>query len=98
LPSVPPPAPVAEEPATPAPPAGPGYFKVNSRPWSEVWVDGQRIGQTGVPSFEVPAGPHTIRLVQPDSGQERTYANVEVPLGATVNVGCWDFELQAACR
>ena len=88
-------------PAEPVPPpvvaAGPGFFKVNSRPWSEVWVDDVRIGHTGEPAFEVPAGEHEVLLVVPQSNQQKTYT-VTVPVGATVNVGCWDFERDAVCR
>ena len=91
----------AEEPPTEAapeiapPPAGPGWFKVNSRPWSEVWVDDRPLGTTGTPTFEVPAGRHTVRLVRP--GVEHSYA-VDVPAGATVDLGCWDFDRAAACE
>ena len=79
-----------------AAPRGTGFFKVNSRPWSEVWVDGARHGQTGVPSFEVSAGRHVVKLVRPDDGAEKV-AEVDVPVGATVSVGCWDFERRAGC-
>jgi eukaryotic-like serine/threonine-protein kinase len=81
------------EPPPPAP-AGPGWFKVNSTPWSEVWVDGRRIGETGEPSFEVMAGPRTVRLVR---GDEQHTVSVQVPLGATVDLGCWDFRTGSAC-
>jgi len=104
LPEVRPPVP--EEQAEAAPPpeeaparattSGPGWFKVNSRPWSEVWVDGRPLGQTGVPSFEVPAGHHVVRLVRPPPGGDKSYI-VDVPVGATVDLGCWDFEISAVC-
>ena len=78
-------------------PAGPGWFKVNSRPWSEVWVDDRPLGQTGAPTFEVPAGRHTVRLLRPTPGVERSFT-VDVPAGATVDLGCWDFERSAPCE
>lgn len=72
------PRPVAE-PAAPPPPAvrpaptpapvvaeGPrlvGFF-VNSRPWSHVSIDGERVGRTSDTGarFEVPSGEHVVRL------------------------------------
>ncbi len=89
--------PDGDEPAIDSPspaPSGPGRFKVNSTPWSEVWVDGRRVGDTGEPSFEVPAGRHEVRLVRDDS--EYTI-EANVPQGATVDLGCWDFRSGEAC-
>ncbi len=89
--------PLPAEPATPPPPPGPGWFKINSRPWSDVWVDGEPMGQTGAPVFEVAAGPHTVRLVRPNGGASHTL-DVDVPASATVDLGCWDFERLAPCE
>ncbi len=85
-------------PAAPLPPlaAGTGSFSINSRPWAEVWLDGQRIGRTGAPSFVAPAGRHTVELVQPASGARKSY-DVDIPVDATVKLGCWDFRAEARC-
>ncbi|MGE0789719.1 MAG: PEGA domain-containing protein [Sandaracinaceae bacterium] len=45
---------------------GQGTLMVNSRPWSEVYVDGRRIGNTPQTSIPVSAGRHTITLINPD--------------------------------
>ena len=51
-----------------APPA-PARLRVNTVPWSQVHVDGQRVGRTrdGGAEFAVDAGMHTISL-QSESG------------------------------
>ncbi|HBQ12711.1 MAG TPA: hypothetical protein DEF51_16725, partial [Myxococcales bacterium] len=44
----------------------PGTLRVNTTPWSEVYVDGRRIGNTPQMNIRLPAGRHTITLVNPD--------------------------------
>jgi len=88
------PPPVAPAPAVAA--AGPGQLRVNSVPWSEVYVDGAYLGRTGTPSFELPAGRHTVRLFQPQGDQQKFF-HVYVSEDATVNVGCWNFETESPC-
>ncbi len=75
---------------------GTGTLRINSRPWSEVWLDDLRLGRTSTPSFEAPAGHHTVRLQQPSLGVEKTF-DVEIRPGETVSLGCWDFEAEAPC-
>lgn len=69
-----PPKPVVEPPkpvsahhhhSTPkeAPASGKGTLTVTVRPWAIVLVDGTRLRQTPVRDFELPAGKHTIELV-----------------------------------
>lgn len=81
---------------TPAPPTTTGWFQVNSRPWSQVWVDGDRVGTTGTPSFQIAAGPHSVLLIQPSSDARKQF-DVEIPADATVNLGCWDFRAETRC-
>jgi len=89
--------PPAEAPADPAPAAtGTGKLRVNSVPWSEVYVDGEYLGRTGTPSFELSAGQHTVRLFQPGSDRKK-YFHVYVAEDATVNVGCWNFDTESPC-
>ena len=66
------PAPVAKPEATPAPVAvptpavvvvtGTGLLNVNSKPWSNLYLDGRFIGQTPKIGYEVPAGRHTLEF------------------------------------
>jgi len=59
------PAPVVEKAdPTPAPVAvsGTGVLNVNSKPWSNLYLDGRFIGQTPKINYEVPAGRHTLEF------------------------------------
>ncbi|MCB9743855.1 MAG: protein kinase [Alphaproteobacteria bacterium] len=50
--------------ARPAPSAAQHSLFINSRPWSQVLVDGEPLGRTSDmgSSFTLPAGPHRVRL------------------------------------
>ncbi len=47
---------------------GKATIKVNSRPWADVFIDGQAVGKTPLqrPVYE---GRHEVKLVNPDSGE-----------------------------
>jgi serine/threonine protein kinase len=80
--------PVHEKPAPEPAPAqageshasGPGTLRVNSRPWAQVFVDGKLIGVTPQRSISLPAGTHTLQLVNDDFGIKRT-VQVEIKPG-----------------
>ncbi|MEZ4248888.1 MAG: PEGA domain-containing protein [Polyangiales bacterium] len=50
---------------------GRGTLVVNSLPWSEVYVDGRRRGNTPIPSLQLPAGDHRIELRTADGRTHR---------------------------
>jgi hypothetical protein len=50
-----------------------GTLSLNALPWAEVWVDGERVGETPIGNVELPIGPHEIVFRHPELG-ERTYA------------------------
>ncbi|HJL18892.1 MAG TPA: PEGA domain-containing protein [Sandaracinaceae bacterium LLY-WYZ-13_1] len=55
----------------------PGTLRVNTTPWSEVYVDGRRIGNTPQMNIRLPAGRHTVTLVNPDFNiRERVQVNI----------------------
>jgi len=72
-------APVAARPAyavAPAPVAAPaagdgGALRVNSRPWSQVYVDGRLVGNTPLLNLPLRAGKHKVKLVNPDMGMSK---------------------------
>ena len=79
----PPPAPAvtvivkeAEKPKPPPPPPPPvvtakGELQFRVRPWAKVEVDGQEVGATPLDKpLMLPAGPHDIRLFNPDMNKE----------------------------
>jgi len=61
-----------------------GSIAVNALPWAEVWVDGQRVGETPLGNVTVPIGPHQILFRHPDLGEQRQ--DVVVPLGPAVRI------------
>jgi hypothetical protein len=58
-----------------------GEISINARPWAEVFVDGNRIGETPVSQLSLPVGIHEILFRHPDFGERR--ASVVVKIGAT---------------
>ena len=46
-------------------PAGFGTLSVNTDPWSVVYVDGVRVGNTPLMKHRLAAGKHTVKLVNP---------------------------------
>jgi serine/threonine-protein kinase len=46
-------------------PAGKGSLTINTQPWSEVWVDGKKLGLTPLAYKELPAGRHRLVLKNP---------------------------------
>src|SRR6267154_720209 len=79
------PAPRPRAPAAPPPaPRQPGYLSVNSRPWAELSVDGQVVGNTPQVKVRVIPGRHHLLLARP--GFLAHSAWVDVPAGATVRL------------
>jgi hypothetical protein len=60
-----------------AAPRGRGTLVVNSLPWSEVYVDGRRRGNTPIPSLQLPAGEHRIELRTADGRTHRETITIE---------------------
>ncbi len=47
-------------------PAAPGVLRINTRPWAEIYIDGQRVGNTPQMHLELTAGWHRISLRNPE--------------------------------
>jgi hypothetical protein len=58
------------EPAADA--SGTGILRINSRPWSEVVIDGRAVGNTPQMNLRLPAGTHTVTLVNSQFGYTKT--------------------------
>lgn len=54
--------------SSPAASAGTGTLRINTRPWSNVFVDGRLVGNTPQMGIQLPAGRHRITLVNSDLG------------------------------
>ncbi len=48
-----------------------GTVNLNASPWAEVWIDGQRVGETPIGNLSVPIGPHEIVFRHPQLGEKR---------------------------
>ena len=75
---------VPEEPA-PVAEAQTGKLRVNSRPWSQVFIDGKSYGATPRLNIELTAGSHTLRLVNDEFKIEKV-EQVEIVAGETRSV------------
>ena len=58
-----------------------GEISINARPWAEVFVDGNRVGDTPVSQLSLPVGIHEVVFRHPDLGERRV--SVVVKIGAT---------------
>ncbi len=61
-----------------------GVVNLNATPWAEVWIDGQRVGDTPIGNLSVAIGPHEIVFKHPQLGEKRQA--VSVTLGAPIRV------------
>lgn len=70
---------VEDEPAPRREPAaasggGGGLLRLNSRPWSQVYVDGRMVGNTPQMGLSLSPGSHSIRLVNQQMGLSKTFS------------------------
>ncbi len=61
-----------------------GAVNLNAAPWAEVWIDGQRVGETPIGNLAVPIGPHEIVFKHPQFGEKRHA--ISVTQGAPVRL------------
>jgi hypothetical protein len=48
-----------------------GTMSLNATPWAEVWVDGEKLGDTPIGNHQLTLGPHDIVFRHPDLGEQR---------------------------
>jgi serine/threonine-protein kinase len=53
--------------------AGPGRLTFDTVPWTEVFLDGKKLGVTPLVELALPAGRHTLRLVNAEKQIDRGY-------------------------
>ena len=61
-------------------------MNINAQPWAEVWVDGQRIGETPIGNLSRPVGPHEVVLRHPEFGERRETVIVTLKQPARLGV------------
>jgi hypothetical protein len=47
-----------------------GTIALNAVPWADVWLDGERIGETPIGNYAVPIGVHDLVLRHPELGEQ----------------------------
>ena len=65
-----------------------GSLAINALPWAEVWIDGERIGETPIGNLSLPIGPHEILFRHPDLGEQRyaTTVSLKAPVRVSVDL------------
>jgi hypothetical protein len=53
-----------------------GSISLNATPWAEVWIDGEKVGETPMGNYAVTIGPHEIVFKNPDLGEQHHAATV----------------------
>jgi hypothetical protein len=59
---------------------------LNAAPWAEVFVDGERVGETPIGSVQVSIGPHEVLFRHPELGEKRVITTVTLAGPAKVSV------------
>jgi hypothetical protein len=54
-----------------------GTISINAIPWAEVWMEGQKIGETPIANRAVPIGTREIVFRHPEHGEQRVVATVK---------------------
>jgi hypothetical protein len=62
-----------------------GSMAINATPWAEIFVDGQRVGETPLGNVPAQIGTHEVLFRHPELGEERR--SVTVTTGEPVKVG-----------
>jgi serine/threonine-protein kinase len=63
-----------------------GIISINALPWADVWIDGDRIGETPIGNLSLPIGPHEITFRHPELGEQRYATTVSLKAPARVSV------------
>jgi hypothetical protein len=63
-----------------------GTLSINAQPWAEVWLDGERLGETPIGNFSTPIGSHELVFRHPEFGERRETVLVGVKQPARIGV------------
>jgi hypothetical protein len=62
-----------------------GMLSINAQPWAEVWVDGERVGETPIGNLSRRIGTHEVVFRHPDLGERRE--TVVIAFGKPARLG-----------
>ena len=63
-----------------------GSVALNASPWAEVWVDGDRVGETPIGNVTLPIGNHDVVFRHPELGEQRHTVTVTLTGPARLSV------------
>jgi hypothetical protein len=65
-----------------------GVIHLNAAPWAEVWIDGEKVGETPLGNLPITIGPHEIVFKHPEFGEQHHAATVTAaaPLRLSVDL------------
>jgi hypothetical protein len=63
-----------------------GTIALNAVPWAEVWVDGEKIGDTPIGNLSLSLGPHEVVFRHPELGEQRHAALITLKAPARLSV------------
>jgi hypothetical protein len=63
-----------------------GTMAINANPWADVWVDGERVGETPIGSISVPLGTHEVVFRHPQLGERIVRTTVTATAPARVSI------------
>jgi serine/threonine protein kinase len=63
-----------------------GSVSINALPWADVWIDGERVGETPIGNLALAIGPHEIVFRHPELGEQKYATTVSLKAPARVSV------------
>ena len=63
-----------------------GTIALNAVPWADVWIDGERVGETPIGNLPAAIGAHEIIFRHPDFGEQRHVMTVTLTAPARLSV------------
>jgi hypothetical protein len=63
-----------------------GTMNLNAVPWAEVWVDGQKKGETPIANLSVPLGTRDVVFKHPEFGERKMSATVNAKTPTVLSV------------
>jgi hypothetical protein len=63
-----------------------GTIAINAIPWADVWIDGEKVGETPIGNLQLTIGTHEIIFRHPELGEQRQLATVTLNAPARVSV------------
>jgi hypothetical protein len=63
-----------------------GTMALNAIPWAEVWIDGEKVGETPIGNLAVTIGPHEVVFRNPDLGEQKNAVTVTLTAPVRLSV------------